>query len=135
MSHLAKTAQGAQVALVATAGLLPFLSQLGADADRIMGPAGIDAGRLDAMAEGSISLAAYVDMMERAARVSGHTDFGLRYGRQFPASSHGLVGDIALTAPTIGIALRQFADLFPLHQEASEVRLIAEGELLRLEYR
>ena len=135
MSHLARTAQGAQVALVATAGLLPFLSQLGADADRIMGPAGIDAGRLNAMAEGSISLAAYVEMMEHAARVSGHADFGLRYGRQFPASSHGLVGDIALAAPTIGTALRQFADLFPLHQEASEVRLIAEGGLLRLEYR
>jgi len=135
MSHLARTAQGAQVALVATAGLLPFLSQLGADADRIMGPAGIDAGRLDAAAEGSISLATYVDMMERAARITGYTDFGLRYGRQFPASSHGLVGDIALAAPTIGTALRQFADLFPLHQEASEVRLIAEGGLLRLEYR
>ena len=32
----------AQVALVAAAGLVPFLSGLGADAARIMGPAGID---------------------------------------------------------------------------------------------
>ena len=135
MSHMARTAQGAQVAMVATAGLLPFLSQLGADADRIMGPAGIDASTLNAETDGSISLAAYVDMMERAARVSGRADFGLRYGGQFPASSHGLVGDIALAAPSVGMALRQFADLFPLHQEASEVRLQAEGGLLRLEYR
>jgi AraC-like DNA-binding protein len=125
----------AQVALVAAAGLVPFLSGLGADAERIMGPAGIDAARLDETAQGSISLAAYVEMMERAALLSGHDDFGLRYGRQFPASSHGLVGDIALAAPSIGTALRQFADLFPLHQEASEVRLTAENGLLRLEYR
>jgi AraC-like DNA-binding protein len=127
--------QTARVARVATAGLLPFLAQLGADADRIMGPAGIDAGQLNEAAEGSISLASYVEMIQRAALVSGQDDFGLRYGRQFPASSHGLIGDIALAAPSIGTALRQFADLFPLHQEASEVRLVAESGLLRLEYR
>ncbi|HVE23603.1 MAG TPA: AraC family transcriptional regulator [Acidocella sp.] len=127
--------QTARVARVATAGLLPFLAQAGADADRIMGPAGIDAGQLDEATEGSISLAAYVEMMQRAALVSGQDDFGLRYGRQFPASCHGLVGNIALAAPSIGMALRQFADLFPLHQGASEVRLVAETGLLRLEYR
>jgi AraC-like DNA-binding protein len=121
--------------LVAAAGLMPFLAQLGADADGNMGPAGIDAARLDETAEGSVSLAAYVEMMQRAAKLSGRDDFGLRYGRQFPASSHGLVGDIALASPSIGTALRQFADLFPLHQEASEVRLVAENGLLRLEYR
>ncbi len=135
MGQFVGNARGAQVGLVATAGLLPFLSELGADADRIMGPAGIDAGRLNSASEGSISLACYVDVMERAAQISGCADFGLRYGRQFPASSHGLVGDIALAAPTIGMGLRQFADLFPLHQEASEVSLHADGGLLRLEYR
>ena len=98
---------------MAAAGLVPFLSGLGADAERIMGPAGIDAARLDASAEGSISLAAYVEMMERAARISGHDDFGLRYGRQFPASSHGLVGDIALAAPTIGMALAPVRRFIP----------------------
>lgn len=125
----------AQVALVAAAGLVPFLSGLGADAERIMGPAGIDPARLSDSTTGSIPLATYVEMMERAAALSGHHDFGLRYGRQFPASSHGLVGDIALAAPSIGTALRQFADLFPLHQEASDVRILAENGLLRLEYR
>ncbi len=124
-----------QVALVAAAGLVPFLAQMGADADQIMGPAGIDASRLDADTQGSVPLAAYVEMMQRAARLSACDDFGLRYGRQFPANSHGLVGDIALAAPSIGMGLRQFADLFPLHQEASELRLVAENGLLRLEYR
>jgi AraC-like DNA-binding protein len=135
MGHIAGQCPGAQVALVAAAGFLPFLSGLRADAERIMGPAGIDAARLEQGAKGSISLASYVDMMERAATLSHHEDFGLLYGRQFPANSHGLVGDIALAAPTIGMALRQFADLFPLHQEASEVKLVAENGLLRLEYR
>jgi AraC-like DNA-binding protein len=120
---------------VAASGLLPFLGGMGADAERIMGPCGIDAGRLSMVAEGGIPLAAYVEVMERAARVSGHDDFGLRYGAQFPADQHGLVGDIALAAPSVGMALRQFVDLFPLHQEASEARLTAEGGLLRLEYR
>ncbi|WP_298225795.1 AraC family transcriptional regulator [Acidocella sp.] len=124
-----------QVALCATAGLLPLLKELGADADRIFGPAGIDAGNLNANSEGGLPLSSYVEVMERAARQSGRTDFGLLYGRGFPASGHGLVGDIALAAPSIGTALRQFTDLFPLHQEASEARLVEEAGLLRLEYR
>ncbi|MDR3505914.1 MAG: AraC family transcriptional regulator [Acidocella sp.] len=125
----------AQVSSVAASGLLPFLGGIGADADRVMGPSGIDAWRLSMVAEGSISLAVYVEVMERAAKLSGRGDFGLRYGAQFPAEQHGLVGDIMLCAPSVGTALRQFVDLFPLHQEASEVRLQAEGGLLRLEYR
>ena len=131
----AEQSGGAQVALVATLGLLPFLDEIGADAGQVMGPAGIDASRLNGASEGSLALSTYVDMMERAAKISRCESFGLRYGRQFPASSHGLVGDIALAAPTIGTALRQFVDLFPLHQEASQVGLRAEGGLLRLEYR
>lgn len=125
----------AQVALCATAGLMPLLSSLGADADRVFGPAGIDAGHLNAASEGGVALSSYVEVMERAARLSGRGDFGLLYGQNFPASSHGLVGDLALAAPSIGTALRQFTDLFPLHQEASEARLVQEGGLLRLEYR
>ncbi len=124
-----------QVALCATAGLLPFLKDMGTDADRIFGPAGIDAGALSTGSEGGVALSSYVEVMERAARHSGRGDFGLLYGRGFPASSHGLVGDLALAAPSIGTALRQFTDLFPLHQEASEARLVPEGEFLRLEYR
>ncbi|HTQ71549.1 MAG TPA: AraC family transcriptional regulator [Acidocella sp.] len=124
-----------QVALCATAGLLPLLTALGADADRIFGPAGIDASNLNAGSEGALALSSYVEVMERAARQSGRPDFGLLYGSSFPASSHGLVGDIALAAPSIGMALRQFTDLFPLHQEASEARLVEESGLLRLEYR
>ena len=125
----------AQVALCATAGLLPLLKGLGTDADRIFGPAGIDAAHLNASSEGGLALSAYVDVMERAAELSGRSDFGLLYGRSFPASCHGLVGDLALAAPSIGMALRQFTDLFPLHQEASEARLAEESGLLRLEYR
>jgi AraC-like DNA-binding protein len=135
MSQFIGQGSGAELALVATAGLLPFLRELGADAEAVMGPSGIDAARLDASSKGSLKLSCYVEMMERAARISRCDDFGLRYGRQFPASSHGLVGDIALAAPSIGMALRQFSDLFPLHQQASEFRVRAENGLIRLEYR
>jgi AraC-like DNA-binding protein len=131
---MGKVVVPARVASVAAFGLLPFLREMGADAERVLGPAGIDAARLRA-AEESIPLAAYVEMMERAAAVSGRDDFGLRYGEQFPPEQHGLVGDLMLNAPSIGVALRQFSDLFSLHQEASELRLAAEGGLLRLEYR
>ncbi|WP_427975975.1 AraC-like transcriptional regulator QhpR [Acidocella sp.] len=124
-----------QVALCATAGLLPLLRALGTDADRIFGPAGVDAGCLNEASEGGLALSSYVEVMERAAQHSGRGDFGLLYGRSFPASCHGLVGDLALAAPSIGTALRQFTDLFPLHQEASEARLVEEAGLLRLEYR
>ncbi|WP_051060401.1 MULTISPECIES: AraC-like transcriptional regulator QhpR [Acidocella] len=124
-----------RVALCATAGLLPLLQDLGTDADRVFGPAGVDASGLRADSEGGLALSSYVEVMERAALLSGRADFGLLYGRDFPASSHGLVGDLALAAPSIGTALRQLTDLFPLHQQASEARLVAEGGLLRLEYR
>ncbi len=135
MSQFARQGGSPELALVATAGLVPFLRDLGADADAVMGPSGVDVARLDENSQGSLKLSAYVEMMERAARVSGCDDFGLRYGRQFPASSHGLVGDIALAAPSVGMALRQFSDLFPLHQQASEFRVRTENGLLRLEYR
>ncbi len=125
----------ARVSSVAASGLVPFLASLGADAEPVLGPAGIDAGRLDRMGDEGLLLAAYVEMMERAAQTARRDDFGLRYGAQFSPERHGLVGDIMLNAPSLGTALRQFASLFPLHQEASEVRLAAEGGLLRLEYR
>jgi AraC-like DNA-binding protein len=125
----------AQVAIVATAGLLPFLAEIGADADRIFGPVGLDAARVSEASDGTVALASYVEVMEQAARQSGCDTFGLRYGRQFPASGHGIVGDIALSAPTIGMALRHFVDLFPLHQEATQMSLRSDGGLLRLEYR
>ncbi|WBO59360.1 AraC family transcriptional regulator [Acidocella sp. MX-AZ03] len=88
-----------RVALCATAGLLPLLQDLGTDADRVFGPAGVDASGLRADSEGGLALSSYVEVMERAALLSGRADFGLLYGRDFPASSHGLVGDLALAAP------------------------------------
>jgi AraC-like DNA-binding protein len=127
--------RGAQVSLAATAGLVPFIETLGADPDRLLGPAGIDGAHLDPHRDDSIELSAYVAMMERGAALSHCGNFGLRYGRQFPASEHGVIADVALAAPTIGTALRYFVGLFPLHQEATETACRLEGGLLRLEYR
>jgi len=115
-------------------GIDHFIRAEGGDPDRVLGKAGLD-DRVLADPVAAVSLASFVELMEGGATATGNGNFGLEFGQQFQPASLGLIGELALKAPNAGLALSSFAKLFPLHQQNTETRLVAEDGLLRLEYR
>jgi AraC-like DNA-binding protein len=123
-----------QVKAAAACGLVPFITSHGGDADLILGEAGLDERVFDDP-DASIPLSRYVALMERSAARTGDRMFGLQFGLKFPPAAHGLIGELALAAPSIGAALKAFMDFFPLHQNDTETAFVQDGTRLRLEYR
>ncbi|CCG09353.1 AraC-like transcriptional regulator QhpR [Pararhodospirillum photometricum] len=115
-------------------GVSGFISQLGGDAPAVFGLAGVPENALG-QPDVALDLGAYCAMMELAAAETRHDNFGLWFGQQFQPHALGLIGDIALVSPTLGAAVENLASLFPFHQQATETRLTAHGDLLSLEYR
>lgn len=118
----------------AASGVAGFIVGQGGCPDDVFHRAGVEEkalGRPDL----ALDLGAYVAMMEVAAGATGNDNFGLLFGRQFQPERLGLIGRIALSAPTLGAALDHLARLFPFHQQATETRFVRDGGLLRLEYR
>jgi len=117
----------------AATGFREFLRQSGGQAEPLLSAIGFEDRHLaDATIE--LDLCAYVDLMERAATHTSNDNFGLQYGQQFQPEMLGLIGGIALSAPTLGDALSQFARLFPFHQQATATAFVSDGQFLRLEY-
>ncbi len=118
----------------AASGVADFITQQGGHPDDVFSRVGVEEKALGQPTL-ALDLHAYVAMMEVAARDTGNDNFGLLFGRQFQPGMLGLIGSIALAAPTLGAALDHLARLFPFHQQATETRFVREGGLLRLEYR
>jgi hypothetical protein len=123
-----------EVLAAAAAGFEQFVEQNGGDSDRVLGEVGLSS---DAIAEPTraMPLSAYCRMLEEAAERTLNPNFGLLYGRQFEPQMLGLIGFIALASPTVGSALRNFTELFPLHQNGTETRLASRNGELHMEYR
>ncbi|WP_223677547.1 AraC-like transcriptional regulator QhpR [Azospirillum agricola] len=118
----------------AASGVADFIAGQGGHPDDVFHRAGVEEKALGQPTL-ALDLGAYVAMMEVAARDTGNDNFGLLFGRQFQPEMLGLIGRIALAAPTLGSALDHLARLFPFHQQATETRFVRDGEFLRLEYR
>ncbi|WP_051278007.1 AraC-like transcriptional regulator QhpR [Solimonas flava] len=122
------------VLAAAASGVTRFIAAEGGDAERVLERAGVPAERIaDPLLP--LDLGAYCAMMELAAADTGDANFGLRFGQQFEPEQLGLIGHIALAAPTLGAALDAFAGLFPFHQQVTETCFARNGDTLRLEYR
>jgi AraC-like DNA-binding protein len=117
----------------AATGLVSFIGQQGGDAERILGRAGIDSERLEHPTL-SLDLNQYCQVFEEAARQTGNDNFGLRFGQQFKPDALGLLGYVGMCSATLGDALRNVVDTFPVHQQSSLLRLEAMGEFYRLDY-
>ncbi|MCR6632372.1 MAG: AraC family transcriptional regulator [Magnetospirillum sp.] len=115
-------------------GVRGFIAGNGGDPDMVFTRVGVDENRLTDP-KLALDLGAYVGMMEEAAGETGNDNFGLWYGQQFKPAMLGLIGEVALASPTLGAAVSNLAQLFPYHQQATETRLVRDGDLLRLEYR
>lgn len=133
-SHGFAAAAAGHVLAAAATGVTGFIRSCGADPDRTLGEVGFDARDLD-NPTATLKLSRYVAMMENAARRSGNTQFGLMFGQQFQPERLGLIGQLALAAPSIGTGLAAFATHFALHQHDTETALVRDGATLRLEYR
>lgn len=118
----------------AAAGIADFISANGGDAETVCHEAGVDPACLDDPLA-AMDLGAFVALYEQAAASTGCDNFGLIFGQKFRPESLGLIGGIALAAPTLGAAVASLAELFPFHQQATETRFATEGGLLTLEYR
>lgn len=122
------------VLAAAASGVSDFINGQGGDAASVLGRAGVpDHAIGDPLL--ALDLGAYCAMMELAAAETRHDNFGLWFGQQFQPSALGLIGEIALSSPTLGAAVDNVARLFPFHQQATETRLTRDSGLLRLEYR
>ena len=122
------------VLAAAATGFREFLAQNGGGAAQIFSDVGLDEQQLSD-ATMALELSTYVEMMERAAGLTGNANFGLWYGQQFQPDMLGLIGGVALAAPTLGQAVTNLATLFPYHQQATATHLVAEADMMQLEYR
>lgn len=125
---------GSRILSAAACGIREQVIRDGGDPDEVLALSRIDP-RLLCGDRNPLDLGAYVRLMEVAARRTGNDNFGLHYGQVFTPSMLGLIGRIALASPTLGAALANVAQLFAFHQQATDVRLVRDGELGRLEYR
>jgi AraC-like DNA-binding protein len=123
------------VLAAAATGIVSYIERQNGDLDRIFGHAGLSP-EMAGSPTLQLSLKSYCRLFEEGARLTHNDNFGLWFGHRFEPRDLGLWGYAAVSAPTLGTALKTLVDLFPLHQQSSSMRLV-EGDdgLLRLEYR
>lgn len=117
----------------ATTGAGRFISSNGGDADSIFGRSGIDPENVGPTT--NISLKSYCTLFETAAAVTGNDNIGLWFGQQFGPTDLGLIGYVAIHSQTLGDGLKNFVELFPYHQQETEMSLTGHKDLLSLNYR
>jgi AraC-like DNA-binding protein len=104
-------------------GAVEFFARAGLDPDELL--RSINLSRGDLQQPGSeMMLAQYCRMFEIAACRSGRSNLGLEFGSAFRPQYLGYIGYLAVTAPTLGRALRCLADAMPSHQQATFMDLI-----------
>jgi AraC-like DNA-binding protein len=118
----------------AATGLVPFIEKNGGDIDSVFGNSGVAPDMAGAPTL-KIKLSSYCRLFEEAARRTRLENFGLRFGVQFQPRDLGMWGYAVMSSPTLGVALKNLVELFPLHQECSTMRLQrGQDGLMRLEY-
>jgi len=134
VQHSDAPAQRNILAAAAT-GVTDFIAEIGGDAEAVCDLTGVDPCHLHDP-RFAMDLGAFVAMFENAAKSTKCDNFGLLFGQNFRPERLGLIGQIAVVSPTLGSALKNLAELFPFHQQATgtALQLNADG-LLSLEYR
>ena len=122
------------VLAAAASGIRLQIERGGGDSEEALKKSAIDPHLLE-NGKNPLDLKGYVQLMEIAAGITGNDNFGLNYGQQFTPEKLGLIGMVAITSPNLGTALTNLTRLFAYHQQATETRLVADGEFIRLEYR
>lgn len=124
---------GPTVMATAISGLAEFIEHQGADAQGILHRSGLGTDPLEPSAP--IPLFGLCNAMDDAVRRTHNDNFGLWFGHQFAPQSLGLLGYLATSSPTLGQALRNMVEYFPVYQQSSLLRLCEAQGICRLEYR
>ncbi|MDH3438651.1 MAG: AraC family transcriptional regulator [Betaproteobacteria bacterium] len=125
-----------ETGVLATAGTgaARFFAARGGDVEHIFATSGIDPETLSDPTL-PISLRSYCSLFETAAAATGDDNIGLWFGQQFKPTDLGLIGYIAVHSCSMRTALQNFVELFPFHQQGTEMKLAERDGLLGLEYR
>lgn len=114
------------------AELPALLAEAGVAPDAAFAGSGIDPSALSA--EARLPFVAMVQVIERAARLTGCPHLGLLLGSRFQLAHHGVMGELMRTAATLGEALRDFAGRQPGYSSGAVVYLQPMGEDMALGY-
>src|SRR5437868_15325204 len=118
----------------AATGIADHITRHHGDIDVICGRAGVDPATVGQPTV-SLGLSAYCSLFEEAARQTRDDNFGLRFGGSFKPRDLGLIGYAAVSSPTLGSALENFAGLFGHHQQSTHMAIADAGNgLVRFEY-
>ncbi|MBB6310067.1 AraC family transcriptional regulator [Xanthobacter tagetidis] len=113
--------------------LLPaVLSEWGVPLDAVFTDAGI--APQDLVPDARLPMPALVGLLERAARLSGRGDLGLRLGERADHRMLGLVGEMMTRAPTLGDALRDYVGLQIGYSRSATVYLQRLGDHVAIGY-
>ena len=117
----------------AATGIVEDIERQGGDVEGVFASAAI-APSVAGAPTLRLRLASFCALFEGAARSTGNDNFGLWFGNSFRPRDLGMRGYSAISAQTLGCAIENLVELFPLHQESSLMRLVAGNSLGRLEY-
>ena len=131
------SAGGEETALIlasAATGIVDHIESNRGDVDSIFGSAGV-APSMAGVPTLQMKLSSFCNLFEEAASQTKNPHFGLWFGNQFMPHDLGLWGYAAVSSPTLGVALENWVDLFPYHQEYSMLRLSSRDDgMAMLEY-
>jgi AraC-like DNA-binding protein len=107
-------------------GLDDYLRERGADADTILGRAGLAAEDLTDP-ERRVPLIRFLGLLEICADELGDPHFGLRFGTQYDPRHAGVVGNVALASRTVRGALQTIGRYLPTMVDSAVYGLDIEG--------
>jgi AraC-like DNA-binding protein len=110
------------VRVTAAHGAVEFFQRHGLDPDTVLQSVKLKREEL-ADPTGEVSLQQYCWMFEVAAELARSNSLGLEFGAAFLPQHLGYVGYLAVTAPTLGHALRCLAHELPFHQQGTFIAL------------
>ena len=122
------------VMAAAAHGVGERIAAAGVDPRDVLTEAGLSAEELSDPTR-RIALAQYCKVFEVAADKTARASFGLEFGSAFHPQQLGMLGYLAISAPTLEVALRKFASYLPAHQQATHLvlRKLTDGRAL-IEY-
>ncbi len=111
--------------------IVDLLAPMGVPAAALFPAAGVSREQL-AAPNARVPLTVANDMLRRAIEISGQPALGVLAGLQMKISHHGYIGFAAMTAKTLGEALRIAERFAPLRTTAVELQLMVEGDVAAL---
>jgi len=119
------------VMAAAAQGVTQRTAAAGVDPDDVLCAAGLLPSDLTDPTR-RIALSRYCQIFEIAARKTCRASFGLEFGAAFHPQQLGMLGYLAISATTLGAALRKFTAYLPAHQQATHlaVRNLGDGRAM-----